>query len=315
MKSSFRSIYRIGKQTLIMILVLFLSACSFIYKTKIIDGFEVNQTDLIAASRQFDRVVIQRLFASDQVYQVSSEEELALLIVKKLEVKENTITYISDQPLNLHHVYLYVESLFPESFSIQAGEITYKDEKGNDFIKTAFVEVIYDHVHLTSASLISQQILLDLDVSNLDDRSKIKAIHDYLVTTVSYDESVLSLDLSVYQQHPAFSSYGALFNQSAVCSGYARAFMLLAHQLNIPTMMISSQEILHAWNLVYVDGDWLYLDVTWNDLSDNNTIAYTYYLDDFDEFVRDGLHIFDQASESTLTQQQFEAFARLAFGR
>lgn len=304
------------QKTLGVMLVLFLSACSLLYQIKIIDGFVVGSDELIGANIQFDRVVIQRLFESDQVYQVNSEQELALLIIKKVEMGELTITYLSDHPLNMQQVYLYVELLLAESFYIQAGSISYKDEKGDEFIKINFVDVIYDKVFYTSANLLAKQILDELDVYNLDTKAQIKAIYQYLIEFVEYDESVLSLNLTQYQQHPAFSGYGALFYQSAVCSGYARAFMLLAHQLNIPTTMVNVQSIQHAWNMVYVDGEWLYVDVTWDDqLLEQANLKNTYFLKSYQDFIKDGLHVFDEASDTTLTQAQIVDFAKFAFNK
>ena len=61
-----------------------------------------------------------------------------------------------------------------------------------------------------------------------------------------------------------YTAYGALIKQEAVCSGYARAFDLLAARCNLESAYISTQS--HAWNQVKLDdGKWYHVDTTWED--------------------------------------------------
>lgn len=93
-----------------------------------------------------------------------------------------------------------------------------------------------------------------------DDYSKVKAIHDYLVLSTKY---VLS----------GYGAYHALFHGECACNGYAASFFLLMDELDIPVTIETGGN--HAWNRVYVDGEWYNIDVTWDD---NNGISYDYFL-------------------------------------
>ena len=63
------------------------------------------------------------------------------------------------------------------------------------------------------------------------------------------------------------TAYGALIEKKAVCDGYALAFNLLARRAGIPCLMVSGMVdgYCHGWNLVKVNGNLRYIDVTWDD--------------------------------------------------
>lgn len=58
-----------------------------------------------------------------------------------------------------------------------------------------------------------------------------------------------------------------------VCGGYTSAFKVLCDALDIPCVLVHTQEIFdpdHVWNYVQMEnGEWYAVDVTWNDGGDN----------------------------------------------
>lgn len=86
------------------------------------------------------------------------------------------------------------------------------------------------------------------------DIDKIIFLHEYLSDRADYDYT--------YQNHNA---YNCLIDRSCVCEGYARTFMMLIKKAGVSCNYISSEENNHAWNSVYLDGKWYYVDVTWDD--------------------------------------------------
>lgn len=106
---------------------------------------------------------------------------------------------------------------------------------------------------------------------NGSDYNKAKILHDRLIDHVEY--------VSAENDQNA---YGALVEGKAVCNGYTRAYQHLMNKVGIPAWYVAgasvnpatSTSIAHAWNLVKLDGDWYYTDVTWDDQGENTFYAY-----------------------------------------
>ena len=95
------------------------------------------------------------------------------------------------------------------------------------------------------------------DSRTLTDADKAKALHDYLVRTVSYDETEASDMVN--------GAYGALVDRRAVCGGYAEAYGVLLEAAGIEQTCVISSEMNHEWNVVTIDGVSYNVDVTWDD--------------------------------------------------
>jgi len=94
------------------------------------------------------------------------------------------------------------------------------------------------------------------------DAEKVLLIHDYLVSNIAYDK--LNLDNDSLPD-TVFNMYGVLVNHSAVCQGYAETFLYFMQYYGIPCRVASSSKVNHAWNVVYLDGNWYHVDATWDD--------------------------------------------------
>lgn len=70
--------------------------------------------------------------------------------------------------------------------------------------------------------------------------------------------------------------YGALVEGKAMCEGYAKSYKLLCNMLGIECELTvgSGKGDPHMWNTVCVDGEYVYTDVTWDDLGDYSSFAY-----------------------------------------
>lgn len=108
---------------------------------------------------------------------------------------------------------------------------------------------------------------------------KVKAIHDYVVLNTAYD-----YDNYYSGKVPEESKtvHGTLTTGVAICSGYGKTMQLLLERVGIETSYIigSSKGELHAWNQVKVDGEYYYLDSTWDDPTPNidGAVSYNYFL-------------------------------------
>lgn len=91
-------------------------------------------------------------------------------------------------------------------------------------------------------------------------------VHDFLIDHVEYDKDVDTINLD--NNNPdTYTAYGALVNKVSVCEGYVRAFQMLINGLGIDCVGVigESQNQMHIWNSVKLDGDWYYVDPTWDD--------------------------------------------------
>lgn len=105
------------------------------------------------------------------------------------------------------------------------------------------------------------------------DYDKALALHDALVSSVTYDTTAPN----------AHNAYGAIVGKKAVCEGYAEAYQCLLQRVGIQSYIVSgtSKGEGHEWNLVRLDGQYYYTDVTWDDpvsdSEDGKPIYYPYF--------------------------------------
>lgn len=91
---------------------------------------------------------------------------------------------------------------------------------------------------------------------------KALAMHEYLILNTKYDYENYLADTIPRISHTA---YGILVNGVGVCNGYSLAFKDLMTRLGVTTIKVSSSTMQHAWNMVYLGGEWYHADVTWDD--------------------------------------------------
>lgn len=111
------------------------------------------------------------------------------------------------------------------------------------------------------------------------DYDRVLFVHDYIVEHTNYDTAGAATGVNGIWS----TAYGCLVKGNAVCQGYAEAFLLLMDKLGIPAGMVAgvTDVGLHAWNYVYVNGAYYWLDTTWDDPSFTNgegSLQHTYFL-------------------------------------
>lgn len=122
----------------------------------------------------------------------------------------------------------------------------------------------------------------------------IKIFHDYIVNHTKYDQS----NTTGLSNVGSSSAYGVLIDGIGICSGYSDAMQLFLEKMNVKNYRISSST--HEWNLVYVEGAWRHLDLTWDDpiMSDgSDALKEDYFLIDTNTLLskNDGEHNFDSS--------------------
>lgn len=101
-------------------------------------------------------------------------------------------------------------------------------------------------------------------------------LHDQLLASCAYDQPAAD-NPDGYPN--AYSAYGALVEGKAVCEGYAKAMQLLLAQCSVSATTVrgysADNHTGHMWNLVQINGQYYYLDPTWND--DEKQHHYSYF--------------------------------------
>lgn len=113
------------------------------------------------------------------------------------------------------------------------------------------------------------EILAATILPGMEDWQKALAVHDYLIARSTYDETMTYT-----------TGYDLLIRGTAVCSGYAEAYMDLMNRAGVNCVYVVSEEMEHAWNLIRIAGSWYHADLTWDDPTPNNegTVSHKYFL-------------------------------------
>lgn len=133
---------------------------------------------------------------------------------------------------------------------------------------------------------------------DMDDYEKIKLFHDYIIDNTKYDiDRADDVNSEQYKDSPSHTAYGVVKNSVALCGGYSDIMAIYLNKIGIKNIKIAAK--LHVWNLVFIDGKWLNLDVTWDDPVTSTGIdmlIHEYFLIDSKKLLEiDNIeHIFDQ---------------------
>lgn len=112
----------------------------------------------------------------------------------------------------------------------------------------------------------AKEIIADIIKPDMTETQKARAIHNYLIQNARYDIENFKSDTLPDE---AFTAYGILIKGTGVCQGYAAAFKLLANMVGIKCIGVGGTAgedgIPHEWNMAKLDGNVVYIDVTWDD--------------------------------------------------
>lgn len=109
--------------------------------------------------------------------------------------------------------------------------------------------------------------------TGVSDYKKVCTIYRKLIKQVDYN-----LDADNNQ-----NIISVFIGKQTVCQGYASALQYLLNKLDIPCVIVTGMAKggPHAWNLVQLDGEWYYVDVTWGNSKyhddEENDIKYVEY--------------------------------------
>lgn len=149
---------------------------------------------------------------------------------------------------------------------------------------------------------------------NMSNEEKIKEIHDYIINNTKYDVERNLTSESEYESHKAI---GPLFQGYATCNGYTDLMAVFLSKMGFNNIKIATtpedlngSESGHIWNAVYLNGEWLHLDLTWDDpVSQDNKdyLFHTYFLVTTDKMME------EDSGETTIEEHNFNKLFYLEF--
>ena len=112
--------------------------------------------------------------------------------------------------------------------------------------------------------------LREIISDDMTDFEKVRAIHDYLVMNVVYDNALYDLAFTStnLKSYNGFYLEGVFDDKIAVCDGISKAFSAMANIEGIPCVRVTGKtagttgNVGHAWNKVLIDENWYVVDAT-----------------------------------------------------
>ena len=102
-------------------------------------------------------------------------------------------------------------------------------------------------------------------------------LHDWLCAQVVYESPDMEVSIRDYIQLRQLSCIGAMLDGNANCQGYADAFYLLGNLAGLEvTRLMGDAGGGHIWNMIRLEDQWYLVDVTFDDLSDEEYDSWTY---------------------------------------
>ncbi|MCA0385882.1 MAG: transglutaminase-like domain-containing protein [Firmicutes bacterium] len=215
-------------------------------------------------------------FASTQMIQANSE----IGIVKvQLEDTESAKMVLLVEKDDVRYTYPIVDTDINQ-FPLQLGNGEYtvrvmQNTVGNSYKELSRINVSLDLENSNSVFLASIQDI-EFDKSSLPiikakaltkgltkDEDKVKAIYNYVNQNVKYDYSKAKTVKSGY-----FPNIDSTYKtNTGICYDYASIVAAMLRSVGIPTKLIKgysipTKDVYHAWNEVYIDGEWKIIDTT-----------------------------------------------------
>lgn len=289
----------------ILILCLFLSGCSY----------EIPFLDQIAEK-------IMAISADEEASESGDHEAAAEIVDQESDPEEeeslsNAYGYqhISEEAQKCYREILSCMENFEES-----REVTTLDQS---VLKTAYLTLMsdradlfyvnsYSYVEYTNAKneVISLEFKPNYTMSQSEKEAYQKSIDEIVENTylseMTEDMSDYDKALKVFETMIVNVSYQADAEQDqniistfiygqTVCQGYASGYQYLMNKLGIPSFIVTGRASgsSHAWNMIYLDGNWYCVDVTWGNANyssdasgeeneaeedtENNYVNYVYF--------------------------------------
>jgi len=182
-----------------------------------------------------------------------------------LEQAEEIVIAHDDMP-RMHEMFVLVLHDHPEIFWVSGATNTTLTRWTDGRVEASFVPTYTFSGDLLAYAIENVDAAIERFLATVDptltEYELVRFVYEYIIRSTVYD-----LDAPHHQ-----TIYSVFVNRASVCAGISRAAQLLLNRLGIFATYVtgvayvpgtSSEPIGHAWNLVRVNGEYYFLDVTW----------------------------------------------------
>lgn len=223
---------------------------------------EEDDSDLIGQVEP-DANVLENDASSFYYSRLSDADKLTYDTILEAVLACKKATLPAESVDSLERVFSCVMNDHPEIFYIYGYSCT-KEYLGDD-LQRVYLEgtknMEPDEIERRKEAIEKKTDAILAEMSDITDPYEIlKYIYRYIIDHTEYDLH------SVDNQNIC----SVLLNGSSVCQGYAKTFQYLLQKKGIQTALIQGTVTgggNHAWNMVLLNGEYYYVDVTWGDAS------------------------------------------------
>lgn len=131
---------------------------------------------------------------------------------------------------------------------------------GKDYVTKGYMVDIYGESYANKKPVTDNSSAIAATLIKGTDKETVTAIHDYIINQITYG----------YAEHDDgtdLENNVTLKEKRGVCEDYTRLFHSMCNVAGIPCVDVigATNGEGHAWNEVYIDGKWQYVDCTWDD--------------------------------------------------
>ncbi len=229
---------------------------------------------IMVASFQLSTVVTVEGHEDIKVVQINSLDELQTVLSQAFVNRETNVQFVyTGASKDLQQTEELINSIMAQDDYLQFNIIGWGfDSNGTEGDNQVNLNVSY-LTTLDQEKYVDQkvdEILSTVLEVGMNPDQKVKAIHDYIVLNVAYDQTMTGN-----------SAYAALNKGQTVCQGYSLLAYKMLTQAGLQARIIRGNAggEAHAWNMVNLDDEWYHIDFTWDDPVPDvaGRVIYKYY--------------------------------------
>ncbi|MBR6603806.1 MAG: Ig-like domain-containing protein [Clostridia bacterium] len=293
------------KKALLSSFAILLALCAFIVFPVCAEEEFIDESDIIS-------IEYQAPYDSTEVFEdyFDAEELKARIRAAVLNYEQNLDIWEYRIPSSmLAELYAFFSDNFTDCFHVNLAGCT-KYGNSDFLVKMVFEYLVEEEKYEEYKAIWDAKIESYLEGvdDSLTDVQKALILHDRIALRCDYDKENAdagTLPLASY------TPFGVVINEVAVCQGYAELYSYLLSCVGIKSYLCSSDVMVHVWNIVVIDGEYYYVDVTWDDpvWDVSGRVTHTNFLCSYEDFKKhhhkNGVIDYDTTPSSTRFDDSF----------